>query len=146
MLVSCTLKNGFVYLPTVAKTEAGFYIKREPVAVVRAVDTGGLRRALRDVLAKENIVIPAPKRDAFPPSVLLKYTGEKTWAAFMRGASEWDIYEKDGNYQITPYQKDPQGGQSWVPVSDGKITFPSGVTANDVIERMIAIVQDVAGQ
>ena len=50
MLVSCTLKNGLVYLPTVAKTEAGFYMNRDPVAVVQAVDTEVLRRALRDVM------------------------------------------------------------------------------------------------
>ena len=86
-------------------------------------------------------MIPTPKRNAFPPSILPKYVGEKTWAAFMRGASEWDIYEKDGIFQITPWQKDPQGGQSWVPVTDRKIEFPSGTTADDVIERMIAIIQ-----
>jgi hypothetical protein len=144
MLLCCTLKNGLVYLPTVARTQAGFYMKREPVAVVPAVDADELRRALRDIMAKGNAVIPTPKRDAFPAPVLPKYAGEKTWAAFMRGASEWDISEKNGNYQIMPYRKDPEGGQSWVPVSDHKITFPPGTPVDGVIERMIAILQDAA--
>lgn len=144
MLVSCTLKDGLVYLPTVAKTEAGFYMTRDPVAVVQAADTDALRRALRDAIAKGNTIIPTPKRNAFPPPVLPKYAGEKTWSAFMRGASDWDIFEKDGNYEITPNQKDPQGGQGWVPVTDRKITFPSGVAVDEVIDHMVAIVQDAA--
>jgi len=113
MLVSCTLKNALVYLPTVAKTKAGFYMKREPVAVVPAANTNELRRALRVAMAKGNTVIPTPKRNAFPPPVLPKYAGERSLEAFMRGASEWDIYERNGNYQITPYQKDPEGGEVW---------------------------------
>jgi hypothetical protein len=92
-------------------------------------------------LAKGNTVIPTPKRDAFPPPVLPKYAGEKTLAAFMEGASEWDIYQKNEIYQITPYRKDPDGGRNLVADSDHRITFPPGATVNEVIDRMIAILQ-----
>jgi len=144
MLLSCTLKDGIVYLPTVAKTEAGFYMDREPVAVVPAEHTDGLRLALRNLVARGNAIIPTPKRNAYPPPVLPKYAGVKTWAAFMRGASEWKIAEKNGNYEIVPYRKDPKGGASWVEDRDHKITFSPGTTVEDVIGRMIAVLQDAA--
>ncbi len=144
MLVSCTLKKGIAYIPTVARTQAGFYITCEPVAVVPAADTEGLRRALQNSLTREIAVIPTPKRDAYPPPVLPKYAGEKTWSAFMRGASEWDIYEKEGNYQITPWVKDPEGSASWVPDSDHKIAFSPNTARDAVIDRMIAILQRAA--
>jgi hypothetical protein len=144
MLISCTLKDNIVYLPTVAKTEAGFYMSREPVDVVPAANTDGLRRAINDVLARGNAIIPTPKRNAYPPPVLPKYAGLKSWSAFMRGASEWKIAEKNGNYQITPYRKDPKGGQSWVADTDRRITFPPGTPVNKVVDRMIAILQDAA--
>jgi hypothetical protein len=144
MLFSCTLKDGTVYVPTVAKTEAGFYMTREPVAVVTAANTGGLRRALHDVIARGNVVIPTPKRDAYPAPVLPKYAGEKTWSAFMRGASEWKIAEKNGSYQIIPYRKDPSGSQSWVEDYDHKIEFLPGTMVDVVVERMIAILQNAA--
>ncbi len=146
MLFSCTLKEGIVYVPTVAKTKAGFYMNREPVAVVPAANTAALRRALHDVMARGNAIIPTPKRNAYPPPVLPKYAGEKTWPAFMRGASEWSIMEKNGNYQIVPYRKNPKGGESWVEDRDRKIEFPPGSTVDGVIERMVAIVQDAAQQ
>jgi hypothetical protein len=144
MLLSCTLKGGIVYVPTVARTEAGFYMIREPVAVVPAANTETLRRALHDVMARGNAIIPTPKRNAYPPPVLPRYAGEKTWSAFMRGASEWKIREKNGNYQIVQYRENPKGDGSWVQDLDRKIEFPPGTTIDDVIDRMIAILQDAA--
>lgn len=144
MLVSCTLKDGTVYIPTVAKTKAGFHIAGEPVAVVPVTDADALRRAVREAMAKGNPAISTPTRETFPPSVLPKYTGDRSWSAFMRGVSEWEIYEKDGKYQLTPWVKDPEGSQSWVPDTAHKITFPPGTTVDQVIDRMIAILQAAA--
>jgi hypothetical protein len=81
MLVTCTLKNGIVYVPTNAKTEAGFYMHQEPVAVIPAANTDALRRAFLDVMERGNQVIPTPKPNAFPPPVLPKYAGAKSWSA-----------------------------------------------------------------
>jgi hypothetical protein len=144
MLFSCTLKDRILYLPTTAKTEAGFYVSCEPVAVVPAANTEALRSALRDAMDRGNPIIPTPKRNAFQPPVLPKYAGVRSWSAFMRGASEWSIDERCGIYQIIPYRKDPDGGSGWVPDRKGQIDFPSGTKRDDVIDRMIAIVQDTA--
>jgi hypothetical protein len=146
MLFSCTLKDGIVYVPTVARTEAGFYMNQEPVAVVPAASTDALRQALYNVMVKGNAVIPTPKRTAYPPPVLPKYAGVRTWSEFMRGASEWSITEKNGKYQITPYRMDPEGSQSWVEDPDHKIEFPPATTREDVIARMIAILQEAVGR
>jgi hypothetical protein len=127
-----------------AKTEAGFHMRQEPVAVVPAANTEALRRALQDVMDQGNAIIPTPKRNAFPPPVLPKYAGARSWSTFMRGASEWSIDERRGIYQIIPYRKDPDGGPGWVPDRKGQIDFPVGTRRDDVIDRMIAIVQDTA--
>jgi hypothetical protein len=144
MFFSCTLKDGIVYLPTTAKTEAGFYMSREPVAVVPAANTEALRRALQDMMDRGNAIIPTLKPDAFAPPVLPKYAGARSWSAFMNGASEWAIDERDGVYQIIPYRKDPDGGPGWVPDRKGQIDFPPGTKRGDVIDRLIAIVQETA--
>jgi hypothetical protein len=93
MLVSCTLKNGIVYVPTVAKTQAGFYMQQEPVTVLPVANTDGLHRAFQEVLEKGNQIIPTPKRNAYPPPILPKYAGAKNWSDFIKGASEWSITE-----------------------------------------------------
>jgi hypothetical protein len=74
--------------------------------------------------------------------VILKYTGDKSWSAFMRGASVWSIYEKDGLFQIKPYRVHPKG--YWVPDRDQSINFPSGTSIDAVIDRMITILQSAA--
>jgi hypothetical protein len=65
-------------------------------------------------------------------------------AAFMRGASEWAINEYNGNYDILPYRKDPEGSQAWVADNEHKTQFPAGTTRDHVIERMIKIIQAAA--
>jgi hypothetical protein len=144
MLITCVLKDGVVYLPTVAKTEAGFYMDREPVALVPVTNPDALRQALKDAARRGNPIVPTPKRNAFPPPVLPKYAGVKSWSKFMQGASEWTIAEDKGAYRIVPYRKDPTGGPSWVEDRDHKIDFPPGTTADEAFSRMIAIMQDAA--
>jgi hypothetical protein len=76
------------------------------------------------------------------PPVLLKYAGVKTWSTFARGASHWSIKEKDGKYQIVGHRTHRDG--YWVEDSDQKTDFPPGATVDEVVERMIVILQDAA--
>jgi hypothetical protein len=142
MLANCYLKSGTVYVPTVVKLQTGAYSDVEPVAVVPVANTEGLRRAFLDTISKGNIVVPNPPKDNWPAPVLLKYAGVKTWPAFMRGAASWSIKENDGIYQIVGHRTHPKG--YWEQDPEQKIYFQPGSTINEVIERMVAILQDAA--
>ena len=117
---------------------------REPVAVISAGHADELRHAFQDAMAKGNEMVPTPRRDAYPPPVLPKYAGAKNWSAFKKGSSEWSITEENGNYEIIPYRKDPDGSESWLEDKVNKITFAPGTTRDQVIERMIQIIQTAA--
>lgn len=114
----------------------------DPVAVVPAANADGLRRALLDTIARGNAVVPNPSEDKWPPPVLLKYAGARTWSAFARGASQWSIEGVDGNYQIVGFREHPKG--YWVEDPERKIDFPTNSPVADLIDRMIAILQDAA--
>jgi len=144
MLYNCYLKKGEVYVPAVAKVETGGYMNIEPVAVVPASNTEALRRAFFDIAAHGNPVVPPPKRTDRVPLVVPKYAGAKTWSAFQRGASSWSIKEHDGNYEIVGYRTHRQG--YWEEDPEQRTTFPPGATVTDVIDRMVAILQDAATQ
>jgi hypothetical protein len=144
MLFSSYLRNGVVYVPTVVKLQTGAYVGVEPVAVTSVADTDGLRRAFLDAIARKNAIVPPPPKDKWPPPVLLKYAGVKTWSAFARGAATWSIRETEGNYQIGGYRDHPDG--YWAPDPKQKIDFPPGSKIEVVIDRMIAILQDAARQ
>jgi len=74
--------------------------------------------------------------------VVLKYAGVKTWSAFARNARTWRLREKDGGYQIGGYRKHEKG--YWVEDPEQTIEFPAGTTIDEVIDRMIGILQDAA--
>lgn len=142
MLFHSYLRRGAVYVPTVVKLKTGAYMDIEPVAVVAVANTDALHRAFLDTIARQNAVVPHPPKDEWPPPVLLKYAGVKTWSAFARGASAWSINEKDGTYQIVGYRTHTKG--YWVEDRDHKIEIPRKSKIDDVIGRMIAILQDAA--
>jgi hypothetical protein len=135
----CVLKNGVVYIPTVAEVQAGGYMDIEPVAVVPISNTEGLRRAFRETIAKGNPVVPTPTRANHPPAVLLKYANVKNWATFQRNALTWMIKEKANTYQIMGRRTSADG--NWEEDPTQKNEFPAGAAIDEVIDRMIAILQ-----
>lgn len=143
MLFSCYLKKGTVYMLTIVNQGIARYLDVEPVTVVPVADTDHLRRAMRETIPKENRFVPPSIEDARRPPVVLKYSGDKSWGAFTRGASLWSIYGDGGIYQIEGYQR-IHGEGSFAPDHEQTIKFPPGTKIDDVIDRMIAILQDAA--
>jgi|SRR6185312_7878001 len=141
MFHHCYLREGVLYVPTVGK-RGGAYTDIEPVAVVPITNVDGLRRALLDAIARENPAVPLQK-GKWPPPVVLKHAGVKTWASFERHTSTWNIEEKkNGNYKIGGYRRHPDG--YWVEDREQEIEFAPGTAIEAVVDRMIAILQEAA--
>jgi hypothetical protein len=145
MLIHAYLRNGVAYIPTVVRLQkGGAYMDVEPVAVEAVANTEGLRRGFSEAFARKNEFVPNPSKNNWPRPILLKYSGAKTWSAFAHNASLWSIDEDNGIYSITAYREHPDG--YWVRDKDRKSEFPSGAPVSQVIDRMIAILQDPAQQ
>jgi hypothetical protein len=143
MLCRFYLRKRIVYIPTYGTIEKGFYRAVEPVAVVPISNTEALRQALHDAIARGNPIVPNLPRGHWPPRVTLEHAGIATWGEFNRGASYWGIDEEGGVFRILAHEKKNRRG--WKEDEERSETFPSGSPADDVVERMIAIVQG-AGQ
>ena len=142
MLFHSYLRDGIVYVPTVAVREGGpVYTDIEPVAVVPATNTEALRRALLEAIGRKNIVVPVPN-GKWPAPILLKYAGVRSWSAFARDASLWSIEEEGGVFQIVGYRKHLKG--YWEQDPGQKTHFPAGSTVDEVVDRMIVILRDAA--
>jgi hypothetical protein len=138
------LREGMVYLPTMGKVAEGVYRGLEPVAVVSASDISEIRRALNETFARGNPPAQLLRRSEYPPPLLLKYAGVKSWSVFERGLMFWTIKEKNGTFQIAGQSKRDDGG--WRPDAERTIDFPPNSTTDDVIDRMIAIVREEAAK
>ena len=137
MLWHLYLRNGIAYVPTLARAEAGFHTDIEPIHAVPAADKEALQHAIQQVMSSGNPRVPTPPRTA--PSPLLKYAGVKSWPKFEKNALHWAILGKGGVYQIKPGRKaKPRGWEDDVEKIE---TFPPGTTADEVIKRLIVLVQ-----
>jgi hypothetical protein len=103
------LRNGRVYVPTMGMMEKGFYRGIEPVAVVSVMNTDALREALAATIARGNPVVAKLRRREWPPPVVLKYAGLKSWSAFERGMMLWSIEEKDSIWKVVGTRKGADG-------------------------------------
>jgi hypothetical protein len=138
------LRKGIVYVPTMGIMEKGFYRGIEPVSVVSVSNSEALREALAATIARGNPTVPKLRRREWPPPVVLKYAGVKSWSAFERGMMLWSIEEKDGVWKVVGTRKGSDGAM--VDDPDQTTTFPAGVSAHDAISRAISIVQHAAQQ
>lgn len=143
MYLECFLRMGIVYIPTTGKVERGpLYVTIDPVTVTPIYDTVALRRAFSETLARGNPKLSESIVSDPSPPVVMKYAGVKTWRTFVRHADLWGIDERNGTYEIVGYRRDPPNG--WAHDKKRDVVFPGGTTADEVIERMIVILQSAA--
>ena len=139
MLLDFAVLRDNVYVPTIAKTEAGFYQTIEPVAVVKLSDSPALIDALKAMLLKGNPIIPTPKPAGRATSPILRYSPIKSSSKFDREASYWHIYEKDGVYEFGPLKRRPDRG--WEEDPDRMQRMPPDSTVDDVVNQVVKSVQ-----
>jgi hypothetical protein len=144
MFVECYLRKGIVYVPTVVRRASSpIYNIVEPIAVVPLDDSDAVRAALLDSLNRGNAIVPDPGlRDRDAPPAILKYARVRSWSAFFQSAFSWSIMEDDGVYQIQGHRKHPKG--YWEEDQSQKIQFPPQAIREDVVSRMITILQETA--
>jgi hypothetical protein len=137
------LRSGKVIIPTLGAVHQRLHRDIEPVAVADVFDAEGIRQAIHATIARGNPPTPYYKPGIPPQPVVVKYAGVKSWSAFARGTSTWDIKKRDANYQIVGRSL---GRDGWVEDPNKTIDFPPGTSVDIVIDRMIAILQDATRQ
>jgi hypothetical protein len=76
--------------------------------------------------------------------VILKYAGVKTYSAFARAAQYWMIEENQGVYRIIGQRKlAPRG---WIDDPEQTVTFSADAKPDEVIQRMVAILQEAVSR
>src|SRR5258708_39144334 len=111
MLCHLYIRNGTAYVPTAAKTEAGYYLDIDPVEVTSISDAEGFARAVRQTIDRGHPTVPTPTRaTGFPKPVVLRYAKVRSLTAFEKDTSYWQLHRKDDAYQIEQWMKGPQGG------------------------------------
>lgn len=99
------VRKGKAYVPTMARTDAGFYLATEPIEVVDTADRQEVENAIMRAITRGNPVVPTPSRDNYPPDPLLKSANVKSVSTFEKSAERWQLARAKGVYEIVPYKR-----------------------------------------
>jgi hypothetical protein len=139
MVLNLYLRDGQVYLPTMAQTEAGFFLDVEPVETVPVDDGEALREAIVHAMSRGNPKIATPSRTSFRKPVILKYAKVKSWSEFERNCSNWAVEEQNGHFQIRQAKKRLDRG--WEDDPALVEVLPSNSSFKDVAVRLVSRMQ-----
>jgi len=128
-------RRGKAFVPTMAQTEAGFYLAVEPVAVADESDKTGIEEAVASAVERGNPIVPTPTRDGYKDYVLLKYAGVKSLSTFEKLARTWKLSRRSGNFVIAPYRPGQYGGAE--EDLNRQESVPDSVPVREVIHRLV---------
>ena len=149
MIVSPLLYKGTVHIPTSYIVERGGpFFEGTPLESVAVEQTERLRLAILSATDRGNAPITRAEVTAIratniPP--MLAATGARSWHDLdrqMKGS--WNLIEKDGLYQIRV--DEPMEPRGWQEDKTRRVEFPPGTPVEDVIDRLIAMIQERARQ
>jgi len=149
MDISLLLHNGVVHIPTSYLVERkGFFFENSPLGSVPVEQTERLRQAILTAMGRGNPPISLSKFKSLSGSknsVLLRATGARSWYDLDRQIKGlWSMAEKDGVYKIRV--KQPMETHGWHEDKTKRVEFPPGTPVDEVIERLIAMIQECARQ
>jgi len=105
-----TIRKGQAFIPTMAQTEAGFYMGIDPVEVADVSDRKAVEDVMLRAIVRGNPTVPTLTRDTFPEDVLLKHAKVKSLSTFEKLAQTWKFSKREGAYLIAPYRPLKSGG------------------------------------
>jgi hypothetical protein len=135
MYCSFYLRRGIAFIPTTAKTEAGYWLGIEPVDVAPVPNVEALYRLLLSAIGRGNPVIKTPSRQDFPQPVMRRYCGMKSLSEFERTAALWAISTRDDSYVIYPWRRSTKHPGAWEEDRDHMTIFPLTTPMEEVVRQ-----------
>jgi hypothetical protein len=125
-----------ILVPTMARTQAGYYMGIDPVEVVDSHNQRAIEQAVIRTVKRGNPSVPTPPGGArFPKSPLLKYAKIKSVSSFDKIAKSWKFVKRDGAFLIVPYR--PQANQGQEEDTERGEAIPAGVPLETAVRRLV---------
>jgi hypothetical protein len=139
MYCSFYLRRGTAFVPTTARTEAGYWMAIEPVDVRKVESPEALQSMLLAAIKRGNPVVPTPTRDNFPRPVMERYCGLKSLSAFERTASCWAISQHDGEFYVYEWRRSERYRGAREKADETEVSLPGGTPIDMVAMRAAEI-------
>lgn len=127
-----------VILPTMAETEAGFFVETAPLKVFDTAQVEKWKKHLREMLSRSMQVIPTPGEDQGPGSLILEKLQLDSWSEFEKTAILFTVHK--GARYISIYTTGKGEDGMWSHAHSSERKFYSRTPIDMVVD---AIVQDI---
>lgn len=129
-------RRGVILFPTVAKTTLGLIHEVEPVQTLEpAISSVG--EALRLAFASEPRTIPHPDPAHWPPSVVQRASGARSWRAFVDRVLAVAMSETEKGWEVNGVIPDPRGKETIVRT----IQLPSATEIGELAAAALEIAE-----
>jgi hypothetical protein len=137
-------RTGEVLVPTIVKTDAGFWLEVEPVERATATDLPSLGRAILSVAERGAATVPTPPRTMLSQHVVLKHSTVKSDKAFERQYGQASIDKtSDMKLRIVAYRASPEGTGRVVDLERSKV-MPAGSLLEGLIPELSRFIQNAS--
>jgi hypothetical protein len=133
------LRRGIVYVPTMARTVAGYWLGIEPVDVEKVADASAMKGVLLRAINRGNPIVPTPTRENFPPNIMRRHCGMKSFSAFERTAQLWSISQKADSYVIRPWRRSAKYRGAWEEDHERGTIVPATMSLEELALRAAKI-------
>jgi hypothetical protein len=124
MYCSFYLRKGIAFLPTMAKTEAGYWLMVQPVDVEAVGSANALQKSLMALFARGNPTVQTPTRRNFPRPIMERYCGMKSLSVFKRTATYWSISQDEQGFRVYAWRRSERYRGAWEENQGGQIRLP----------------------
>ena len=141
VMVYLHIKSGRIMVPSISKTEAGFYLDCDPVEMAEVDNALSISLAVRRTLDRGCTQVPTPGRDEFQKWVLLKNTNSKTPRELHRQCLIWS-FDEDSNkgFRIEGFKNLPNG-KGAEPDPAVVTVLPPGTSFEHAIEKLLGMIK-----
>ncbi|MBS1957677.1 MAG: hypothetical protein JST89_26050 [Cyanobacteria bacterium SZAS-4] len=140
-LIRLYVRHERLILPTVAETEAGFYVDMEPINVFEIHELEKWRQELYLRLANGNPLVPTPERSEDPGSAILERLNITKWSTFETSAIMYTIHS--GGRYISVYRTGKGADGMWTQENTDLRQFASRTPLSWIAR---AVAEDVVKQ
>lgn len=140
-LVRLYIQHQKLILPTVAETEAGFFIDTAPVQVFEIADIDSWKSAMYLALVEGNKLVPTPERSDDPGSAILDKLDINKWSTFETSAVMYTL--QTGGRYIHMYRTGKGADRMWSNDGMEQRQFASQAPLEVVVQ---AVAEDIIKQ
>jgi hypothetical protein len=127
-----------VFVPTMAKTDAGFWLEIDPVEEAATYDVSSIAAALQRCAARGNPAVPTPSRSRFPDWVVLKPANKKKLRDFEKEYELLSVERKPDAYLIRKHHRSKEG-RGYEPEREARLTLRSESTFFEIAAALKSV-------